>query len=915
MSSALHARTPTLTAHDPRGVPLRAVQWWRSEPDLAPEARITQTLYDTTGRAVAHRDARLFATSATRPSIAMIHSLSGNTLHSDSVDAGWHATLFTEDGVPTRRYDSRGTLTRFDHDDLRRPTAVYETAEGEPERCSERFIYGDAQADPAFNLRQQPLRHDDTAGTRHMLAYAINGLRLEERQQFLHSLEAPDWPDSTSERDTLLETNEGSSTGWTFSPWGEQLEMLDAGGNRQRQQLGIDGRLRGASVLPAGAQSAKTLVSDIHYNAFGQVVSQTNGDALTSEYTYDPADGRLTRLLCSSSTKNLQDLSYRYDPVGNVTRHEDRSLDSRYHRNQRIDPVAEFRYDSLYQLIEATGRERIGAGLGPALPSLIDFASQDDTLIGTYTRQYQYDAGGNLLLMQHHGQNGQDHAQRMAVSSTSNKSIPWREGLTDTQIEASFDANGNLGQLRPGQDLTWDVRNQLAEVVTVDRAQNPNDAERYVYGGGGKRLRKYATRQASGITHHSETRYLPGIELHEDTATGRRWQVVNMDAGRASARFTHWFDEPPEGMRNDAIVFGMSEVLGSVTLEVDEQGQLVSREEYYPFGGTALLAARSEIEVSYKTIRYSGKERDATGLYYYGYRYLAPWLGRWLNPDPAGVIDGLNVFLLTGNNPITRVDLDGRVTDDELLKIIADAEAKYQRELSEWFNNLVENLGTATQQDLQQSAPELNQQPVHAIANDELAGPPRARTPQPGTSRVRPDEIPVGTVALSEQMKSQETSEKVQPSGESITDNTKEKPHKCNVCGGRFKYPSDLKSHMRKHAPERPFICDICQKTFKRPNNLTEHKRVHQNKPFPFKCEHCTAKFQKKGSLIKHTNTTHLDISALTCPTCGKIFKDISNLTVHVTLHSEIREFKCQKCPSTFKLKKHLNTHIKWKHP
>src|SRR5207249_12261329 len=41
----------------------------------------------------------------------------------------------------------------------------------------------------------------------------------------------------------------------------------------------------------------------------------------------------------------------------------------------------------------------------------------------------------------------------------------------------------------------------------------------------------------------------------------------------------------------------------------------------------------------------SGKERDTeTGFTYHGARYYAPWLGRWLNADPIGHTDGLNVF-------------------------------------------------------------------------------------------------------------------------------------------------------------------------------------------------------------------------------------------------------------------------------
>ncbi|MFB9160454.1 RHS repeat-associated core domain-containing protein, partial [Chromobacterium violaceum] len=50
---------------------------------------------------------------------------------------------------------------------------------------------------------------------------------------------------------------------------------------------------------------------------------------------------------------------------------------------------------------------------------------------------------------------------------------------------------------------------------------------------------------------------------------------------------------------------------------------------------------------------------DETGLYDYGYRYYAPWLGRWLNPDPAGTVDGLNLYRMVRNNPGILRDIDG----------------------------------------------------------------------------------------------------------------------------------------------------------------------------------------------------------------------------------------------------------------
>ncbi|WP_306108882.1 RHS repeat-associated core domain-containing protein, partial [Pseudomonas sp. ANT_H12B] len=65
----------------------------------------------------------------------------------------------------------------------------------------------------------------------------------------------------------------------------------------------------------------------------------------------------------------------------------------------------------------------------------------------------------------------------------------------------------------------------------------------------------------------------------------------------------------------------------------------------------------------YKTVRYSGKEMDVSGLYYYGLRYYAPWLQRWVSADPAGDVDGLNLYAMVSNSPISFVDRLGLAGD------------------------------------------------------------------------------------------------------------------------------------------------------------------------------------------------------------------------------------------------------------
>ena len=65
-------------------------------------------------------------------------------------------------------------------------------------------------------------------------------------------------------------------------------------------------------------------------------------------------------------------------------------------------------------------------------------------------------------------------------------------------------------------------------------------------------------------------------------------------------------------------------------LETNADGGVISYEEYHPYGTSAYRSAKPGFNLSLKRYRFSAKERDdETGLYYFGARYYAAWLGRW----------------------------------------------------------------------------------------------------------------------------------------------------------------------------------------------------------------------------------------------------------------------------------------------
>ena len=83
--------------------------------------------------------------------------------------------------------------------------------------------------------------------------------------------------------------------------------------------------------------------------------------------------------------------------------------------------------------------------------------------------------------------------------------------------------------------------------------------------------------------------------------------------------------------------------------------------EYHPFDTTGYPSGKTKTEVSLKRYKYVGKERDeATGLYYYGARYYAAWLARFVSIDPLQFdYPQLTPYNYAGNKPVTHIDIDG----------------------------------------------------------------------------------------------------------------------------------------------------------------------------------------------------------------------------------------------------------------
>ena len=98
----------------------------------------------------------------------------------------------------------------------------------------------------------------------------------------------------------------------------------------------------------------------------------------------------------------------------------------------------------------------------------------------------------------------------------------------------------------------------------------------------------------------------------------------------------------------------LTDALGSVIGQTEEDQGAIGWYAYSPYGEVVAIG-----EDEANPVQYTGRENDATGLYYYRARYYDPVLKRFISEDPIGLGGGINFHAYVGGNPIVNVDPEG----------------------------------------------------------------------------------------------------------------------------------------------------------------------------------------------------------------------------------------------------------------
>lgn len=713
-----HWNTPASIGIDALGRTIKTVERNRNprppplasnpNPELPPiEEYITCSTYDITGNLLTITDA------LGREAFRHAYDLIQRPLRVDSIDAGTRLTVMDALGNPIEQRDSKGAVLLHIYDILNRPVQLWASdGAGQKLTLCERIEYGDGgdpnqppaerEAHRAANRLGKPYQHYDEAGRLTFESYDFKGNLLEKTRQVIG--DAPilsvfanaaannwqvesyraDWqpPGGTSLPDhaeSLLDVT-GYRTSLTYDALNRIKTM------RYPQDVVEERKLLQPSYNRAGALESvdldgQTYVEHIAYNAKGQRLLIAYGNNVMTRYTYDPETFRLARLRTERHLKPdeltyqpdsaplqdfaYQDFAYNYDLTGNILTIHDRMPGSGVApRPDELDRA--FEYDAIYRLLSATGREH--AINTSDFPWNERPKSQDITRTQHYTERYCYDDVGNMTRMCHTAQapgNPGGFTRNFALQSDNNQLINMTiANNPNSPFVYDYDDNGNLISETTSRHFEWDHSDQLRVFRNQTVGAEPTRHAHYLYDANGQRLKKLVR---TGTNNYDVTVYIDGIFEHHrrirpgDSQQNNTLHIMDDQSRIALVRVGNHF--PNDGAPEVQVQFHLGDHLGSSKTVIGGVNagvnSFINREEYTPYGETSFGS------FARKRYRFIGKERDEeSGLYYHGARYYTPWLARWVSCDPAGTVDGPNLYKPFLNNPIRYSDPTGQQSAD-----------------------------------------------------------------------------------------------------------------------------------------------------------------------------------------------------------------------------------------------------------
>lgn len=353
------------------------------------------------------------------------------------------------------------------------------------------------------------------------------------------------------------------------------------------------------------------------YDVFDRVVKTTFPDRTSVEYHYDPV--HLLEVKRKGTKEDYSHLYKEYDLSGKLLKGLNIfGCESKYAYNAAQKPTAWHEPDWKADSIQF---DRLGR--------LTGYHLTDE--LGSEEREYSYDSMDHLVSEPLHSYACDSLDNRLSKDGVSQSYNHLNQLLEQGDVKYRYDANGNLVEKQVGDEVIsyrYDVLDRLVKVTKAGK--------------------------------NSFYRYDP---FHRRIIKNRkRFLYIGMN-------------EIGSPDLNELRILGLgsgAEVGATIAIELNEKVLAVSNDLH---GNIVALSDRSGVVQTYRYTafgeqsvkdkignpwRFSGKRWDpASSCYYFGRRFYDPAVGRWMTPDPAGYIDGRNLYAYLHHHPLTSIDLYG----------------------------------------------------------------------------------------------------------------------------------------------------------------------------------------------------------------------------------------------------------------